>query len=294
MNFDLNLYKVFYEVCRCKNLSHASERLYISQPAVSKSIKTLENNLGMSLFSRKSKGVSLTKEGEILFTHVENALNELSLGEDKLNKIKNRELGTINLGVSSILGKNYLLPKLEDFLTHYENFKVNIINKHTEDEIELIKKEMLEIAICCTPISDSLIDFIPLEMVDDIFVCTKAYLENNSLYTEEEIFSKGSFMLLEEGNLTRKYIDDFLSSLGVSISLSIEASNMDFLIECGKMGLGITSVLKSFVKKELENGELIEVPIHSKIPQRSIGVCYKKGINLSIPSRTLIDFLKNN
>lgn len=294
MNIDLNLYRVFYVVAKCGNISHAAEELFISQPAVSKSIKTLEKSLNILLFTRNSKGVSLTKEGEILFKYIENAFKEISLGEDMINKLKTKELGTLNLGVSTILGKNYFIPKLEKFISEYANFKIQIINTHTEDELELIKKDKLELAIVCEPILDNMIEFIRLEEAKDILVASKSYLEKNCIYTTNDLFTKGSFMLLENNNITRKHIDNYFYNQGISIVPEIEASNMDFLIECSKIGLGITSVLSSFVQKELEDESLVEIPLDSPITSRYIGIAYKKNSFLSIAAKTLISFLKNS
>ena len=101
-------------------------------------------------------------------------------------------------------------------------------------------------------------------------------------------------MLLEKGNITRKHIDNYFYNLGFNVVPDIEASNMDFLIECAKINLVITSVLKSFVKKDLENGLLIELSIAPKIPSRYIGIAYKKNATLSIASNRLIEFLQSS
>lgn len=287
---DLNLYKVFYVVSKTKNISHAANELYISQPAVSKSIKTLENNLNIKLFNRNSKGVSLTKEGEILFSHIEKAFHEISLGEDKINKLKNKEIGNIKLGISSILGKNYFIPKLENFINRFPNFKLKIVNNNTTDDLELIKNNKLDLAIVCEPISDDNIEFIKLEEANDIFVASPNYLKSIST---DNIFSEGSFMLLEKNNITRKHIDNYFYNIGVSITPDIEASNMGFLIDCAKMGLGITSVLIDFVKDDLKNGTLVEVPLETSINSRYIGIAYNKNTSLSIAENTLISFLLN-
>lgn len=287
---DLNLYKVFYVVSKTKNISHAANELYISQPAVSKSIKTLENNLNIKLFNRNSKGVSLTKEGEILFSHIEKAFHEISLGEDKINKLKNKEIGNIKLGISSILGKNYFIPKLENFINRFPNFKLKIVNNNTTDDLELIKNNKLDLAIVCEPISDDNIEFIKLEEANDIFVANPNYLKSIST---DNIFSEGSFMLLEKNNITRKHIDNYFYNIGVSITPDIEASNMGFLIDCAKMGLGITSVLIDFVKDDLKNGTLVEVPLETSINSRYIGIAYNKNTSLSIAENTLISFLLN-
>lgn len=293
MNIDLNLYKTFYIVAKCKNISHAADELYISQPAVSKSIKSLETLLNIKLFTRNSKGVALTKEGGIFFNYIEKAYKEILLGEDVLSKLKTKEIGTINLGVSSILGKNYFIPKLKKFISLYPNLKIHIINKPTEDDLELIKSDKIELAIVCEPILDDMIEFIKLEETNEIFVASKHYLEKNSIRTTHDLFTKGSFMLLESGNLTRNHIDNYFYNHGVLIKPDIEASNMDFLIECAKIDIGITSVLRDFVKLNLEDESLVEIPVDPPIPSRYIGIAYKKNSTLSIACETLISFLKD-
>lgn len=294
MNVDLNHYKVFFIVSKHKNISRAAESLYISQPAVSKSIKTLETSLGITLFSRHSKGVTLTNEGLILYKYIERAFNEISLGEDILNKLKNKEIGTINLGVSAILGKYYLLPKLNKFIKKFPKFKIHINNTHTEDELELIRINKLELAIVSQPIHDDMIEFIKLEKINDIFVASDKYLKQNSILNTNDLFSKGSFMLLENSNVTRKHIDNYFYNNGLSITPDIEASNMDFLIECAEIGLGITSTPITFVEKSLKDGLLIQIPVVPPIPSRFVGVAYKKHSTLSIAAEELIYFLKES
>lgn len=292
MIIDLNLYKVFFIVAKCKNISHASEILYVSQPAVSKSIKTLENYLNIKLFTRSSKGVALTPEGEILFNHIKNAFHEFSLGEHILDKLKNKEMGNINIGVSTTIGKSYFLPKFQEFIKEYSDFKVKIINRPTLDTIKLIEEEKLDLGIIGATSYEIDLEFIKLKEIHDILVASNNYLEKLNFENPKDIFNKGSFMLLENPNTTREHIDNYFSSQNLCITPDIEASNMDFLIECAKIGLGITSVIKEFLHNELDNNTLFEIPLEHPIPPRYIGVIYKNSSNLSIAAKTLIDFLK--
>lgn len=290
---DLNLYKVFFTVAECKNISHAAELLYVSQPAVSKSIKTLEHNLNIKLFSRSSKGVSLTPEGEVLYEHIKSAFKILSIGEKYIEKLKDKEMGNINLGVSTTIGKNFFLPKFRDFIKLYPNFKIKIINKPTLETINLVRDEKLDIGIIGTAPVDDDIGFIKVKEIHDILVASNTYLKKLNLKNIDDIFIKGSFMLLENPNATREFIDQYFKSHDLNITPDIEASNMDFLIECAKMGLGITSNLKEFLYEELNDRSLVEIPIKAPIPPRNIGVIYKKNLSLSIASETLIKFLQN-
>jgi len=292
MIVDLNLYRVFFVVAKCKNISHAAEVLFVSQPAVSKSIKTLENTLNVSLFSRSSKGVALTPEGAILLNHIKNAFDEFSLGENILEKLKNKEIGNINLGVSTTIGKSYFLPKFQEFIKEYPYFKIKIINKPTLDTIKLVQEDKLDLGIIGTNSHEDDLEFIKLGEIHDILVASNRYLENFNLDSLDDIFIKGSFMLLESPNSTREFINNYFAKQNLIITPDIEASNMDFLIECAKIGLGITSVIKEFSHGDLEAKTLVELPLDIPIPPRYIGVIYKNSSNLSIAAKTLIDFLK--
>jgi DNA-binding transcriptional LysR family regulator len=112
MTQNLSSYRIFYSVAECGNISKAANELYISQPAISKSIRKLEDSLGVTLFVRSSRGVTLTEEGMLLFEHVKSAFEMLQLGEDKL--LRNLELGVghLKIGVSSTLCKYRLVPYL--------------------------------------------------------------------------------------------------------------------------------------------------------------------------------------
>lgn len=291
MIIDLNLYKVFLTVAKCQNISHAADILFVSQPAVSKSIKTLEKHLNIQLFSRNSKGVSLTPEGKILYEHIETAFNHMSIGENYIEKLKNKEIGKINLGVSTTIGKHFFLPRFRDFISQYPNFKIKIVNKPTLDTIKLVKEEKLDLGIIGTAPVETDIGFIKVKTIHDIFVASNTYLNNLNLSDINDVFTKGSFMLLENPNATRQYIDDYFASNNIDIVPDIEASNMDFLIECAINNLGITSTLKEFLAYELKNKILVEIPIETTIQPRNIGIIYKKNSTLSIAADTLIDFL---
>lgn len=292
MNIDLNLYKAFYTVATCKNISRAAEILFVSQPAVSKSIKTLESSLNVTLFSRSSKGVTLTPEGAILFDHIKNAFNEFNLGENILEKLKNKEIGNINLGVSTTIGKSYFLPKFQEFIREYPHFKIKIINKPTFDTIKLVQDEKLDLGIIAINAMEEDLEYIEFLQMHDILVASPDYLNNLNIKTIDDIFTKGSFMFLEKPNATREFLDNYFMKNNLNITPDIEASNMDFLIECARIGLGITSVVKEFLHDDLENKTLVQIPLNASIPPRYIGGIYKNSSSLSIAAKTLIDFLK--
>ena len=293
MNMDLELYRIFYTVACCKNISQAADILYISQPAVSKAIKKLENIAGITLFSRNSRGVKLTEDGKIFFTYIEKAMQEIYVGEKILAKLKKREEGIIKLGVSTTLCKYFLIPRLKNFISKYPDIQIKIINKTTFDTLKLVDEGEIDFGIISRPFDCSSYNFIKLCDIQDIFVAGKDYLKAYEITNLEKDFQNHTLMLLEPGNITRKYIDKYFQDNDIVVKPEIEISSMDFLIEFAKIGLGITVVIKDFIRKEIETGELVEIPIKPIIPKRTIGIVSHKKIPLSIAAQTFVDFFLN-
>lgn len=293
MDNNLELYKIFYMVANCGNISLASEKLYISQPAVSKSIQKLELIVGTKLFSRNSRGVKLTEEGRIFYDYIDRAIKELNLGEKVLEKLKKRELGSFKLGVSTTLCKNFLIPKLKGFIKAYPNIEIKIRNHTSTDNLNLLEKGEVDLCIISEPlVKKDLYKFIKLADIHDIFVANPDYMSSLQLKHLEDIFLVASFLLLEPTNISRMYIDKYFSNIGVKIKPEIEISNMDILVEFAKIGLGITVAIKEFVNSEIVKGELIEIPVKPMIPKRNIGLVYNRNIPLSIAAETFIRYVR--
>ncbi|MBP2653593.1 MAG: transcriptional regulator, LysR family [Firmicutes bacterium] len=292
MNGDLELYRIFHTVAYYKNISRAAEALYISQPAVSKSIQKLENAIGVKLFMRSSRGVTLTSEGKILYDYIKKALDVISDGENILTQLKNKDQGTITIGVSTTLCKNFLLPHLKPFMNKYPEIQIKIINNTTLDTLAHIDEEVIDLGIVSHPLTLPSYHYIDVAIIQDIFVATKSYLTSINVIAPNDIFSKCKFMLLETSNITRQYLDQYLIENNIFIKPEIEISNMDFLIEFAKLGLGISAVIKNFVTQELNTGTLVEIPVIPSIPSRSIGIIFSKKTSLSIAAQTFLEYYK--
>ncbi|SHE85777.1 transcriptional regulator, LysR family [Lactonifactor longoviformis DSM 17459] len=277
MDQNLSLYKVFYTVANSRNISKAASELFISQPAISKSIRKLEQSLGVTLFSRNSRGVQLTEEGEILYEYVERAFDSLQLGEAQLKKVNELGIGHLHIGVSTTLCKYMLLPYLKAFIKAHPHVKITIDCQSTNHTLQLLKENKIDIGLIGRPDSLHHICFDSLGEIEDIFVATKTYLDNLSLRTrsnEMDLFRSATLMLLDKENMTRQYIDDYLSLHHIETNNLLEISTMDLLIEFAKIGLGVACVIKQFVSKELENGTFVQIPLPFPIHKREIGFAY--------------------
>ena len=154
MAVNLELYRIFCSVARAGSMTQASRELYISQPAVTQAIKQLEKELGGSLFIRSSRGIALTREGELLFKHVEPALEQLRGGEKRFSEMLNLERGYINIGASDSICKFYLLNYLEIFHERYPNLEIHVTNRITRETIQLLKNGDVDIGFVNLPVED--------------------------------------------------------------------------------------------------------------------------------------------
>ena len=284
-------YYNFYIVAEYGSISKAAERLYVSQPAVTKSIKNLENSLGVVLFHRTSKGVTLTGEGKILYEHVKLAFTEIHQGEKLIKKLKDKSLGVVRIGISNTLCKYYFMPYLKKFHELYPNIKIEITNRVTLETLEHLEKGLLDCAIVSRLSDEKRFHFEELMVIQDIFVAKdKAPKESMSLQELEEY----PMLFLEKKNATRKYIDEYLIKNSANLQIDIEISSMEFLVEFAKIGLGVASVIENFIEDDLKEGVLHKWNINPPIKPRSIGLIYNEKTNLSIASQTFIDFMKSD
>lgn len=290
MNQNLSSYRIFYTVANTGNISKAAKELYISQPAISKSIQKLEESVGCKLFSRSSRGVVLTDEGKLLYEHVSEAFETLTMGEEKLKRSIELGVGHLKIGVSSTLCKYLLLPYLKEFIRQNPHISISISCQSTNDTLKLLEDNKIDIGLIGKPENLKNIHFDFLEEIEDIFVAAKDYLRNLKArgIQKDHILQSSTLMLLDKNNMTRQYIDDYLQENQIIIKDSIDISDMDLLIDFARIGVGVACVIKNFVREDLENGTLVEIPLGFPIHKREVGFSYKTTTK---PSKSLAEFI---
>lgn len=290
MNQNLSSYRIFYTVANTGNISKAAKELYISQPAISKSIQKLEESVGCQLFSRSSRGVVLTDEGKLLYEHVSEAFETLTMGEEKLKRSIELGVGHLKIGVSSTLCKYLLLPYLKEFIRQNPHISISISCQSTNDTLKLLEDNKIDIGLIGKPENLKNIHFDFLEEIEDIFVAAKDYLRNLKArgIQKDHILQSSTLMLLDKNNMTRQYIDDYLQENQIIIKDSIDISDMDLLIDFARIGVGVACVIKNFVREDLENGTLVEIPLGFPIHKREVGFAYKTTTK---PSKSLAEFI---
>ena len=301
MEQNFNLYHIFYEVAGCRNFSVAAKKLYISQPAISKAISKLEADLNTVLFRRSSRGVILTKEGELLYQHVEQAMLSLKSGTDLLKATTDQHISKLSIGVSTTLCKYVLLPFLKPFVAENPNIKITISCQSTFDTLSALQNSSIDIGLVGIPKDarqekNAAITYLPLKTIEDIFVASDSYLSpfllrsKGETHALETIFKEASFIMLDKENISRKHADTFLTAHALSLPHMIEVNNMDLSIEFARAGLGIACVISDFIEEDLRNGTLKELKLHHRIPKRQIGFAYPTKVPLGEAGNTLIQY----
>lgn len=295
MNINLDLYRIFYVIAKSGSISAAAENLFISQPAITFQIKKLEDQLGISLFTRTKHGVILTDEGKVLFDYVKNGIESITNGENALSNLKNLESGIIRIGASTTVCRHVVMPYLEIFHELYPKIDIQIVNNLTSNLLKDLRNGNLDILFLNMPMDENKdLKIIPITDVQDIFVGNKKYydLTNGKL----NLNNLNSFPLIFQKlpSNTRAYLNNYLKKNNVNLKPQLEVVSYNLIMDLVKAGFGIGYATKEFIKPELDNKILYEIEITPTIPKRFIGIVTidKKTPNYSV--KKLIEIVTRN
>lgn len=292
MKTKLDYYKIFYETARHSSFSTAAQALYISQSAISQCIRQLEQDLNTQLFIRSRRGVSLTKEGMMLFQKVENAMQAIEQGETLLARLHHLDSGSLMIAAGDTITTHYLLPYLEKFHETYPDIHIEMSNSYSSHLLEYVKEGKAELAFVNLPVTDDELYIEPLLTIHDIFVSGPDYDKKPS-YSWEEI-AKEPLILLETNSTSRRSLDENFKKKNISLTPQIEIAVHDLLIRFASIHLGISCVVKEFSKESLDNGIIKPINLQPPLPERSIGCAYLRNTPLSLAAKAFLSLIKQN
>ncbi len=293
MNIDFELYRVFYVVANHCNITKASEKLNISQPAISKSIKNLEEQLGGQLFVRTKRGVVLTEEGKEFYSYIKQAIEYINNAENKFTDLINLETGCIKIGTSTTLTREFLLPYLEKFHELYPKIDIQIITNLTSDLIPKLKNGLIDMVILNLTDKNygNDIDIIKCKKINDCFVVNDKY--KNLVNKEISLNDLNNYPLIlqAKGSNTREFLDNVARKHNVILKPNIELASYSLVVEFSKIGLGIGYATKEYIKNAIKNKDLYELKIKEKIPSRYIGIALSKNHVPNFSTKKLIEII---
>ena len=289
---NLEYYKVFYHVAKLGSVTMAAGELAISQPAVSQAIRQLEQHLGAKLFVRYSKGVRLTREGELLFSCVSRGYEQMEQGEHKLQQMLNLELGEVHIGASDMTLQFFLLPFLEKFHEKYPGIKVQVSNAPTPETLEFLKSGKIDFGVVSTPFpgQDGL-NVRQVKEIQDTFVAGRRFIQYKNRMLDFSELEKLPLICLEGNTSTRSYMDHFLAQNGVHIHPEFELATSDMIVQFALRNLGVGSVMREFAAGQLEDGRLFELRFNKILPKRSICIVTQEKKPLSVAAQNLLTII---
>lgn len=295
MNINLEYYKVFYVVAKHKNITKASDELKISQPAISKCIRQLEDQLGGTLFTRTKRGVVLTEEGESFYKYINQALEYIHNAESKFSDMMNLDIGTIRIGSSTTLTKTVLMPYLEEFHKKYPKIKIEIETNISTDLLSRLRQGLLDIVILNMPNKlDDDLNYEFIKEVHDCFIVGEEYKQlcDKKLHIKELMNFPLVFQLA--GSTTRKYADKYASDNGVVFEPDMELAGFSLVAEFTRIGFGIGYSTEEFICNELRDKKLYKLNVEPIIPKREVAITYSRKNLPNFCTRKLIEIILKN
>lgn len=291
-NINLNLYKTFYDVARYGSFSKAAEFTYTTQPAISKSIKKLENDLETELFYRKSNGIELTEKGRELLFYVEKSYGNLLTAERILLETEELNRGKLSIGIPSNLYSCYLLDKINSFRKEYPNIEITIITGPTTYLLNQLEIHKVDFIIDTAPVINMNSDF-TIRKIKDLEFAFIALNEDKfkNIKSIKELENE-SVILPLVGTFNRSNLDEVFLKNNVKLNKVINIHTSEMIIDSVRNNMGIGYILKDVVANNLNNKEFIELCVKEKLPSAELIIVYSKKFLTSAPKKFIDLYIK--
>ena len=293
MDINYELYKVFYHVAKTLSFSEASKELYISQSAVSQSIKTLEKRLNQVLFIRSTKKVQLTKEGLLLFKHIEPAVNLITKGENQIAESNSLKGGQLRIGATDTICRYYLVPYLNQFHQKYPNIHIKVMNQTSMGCVDLLENNQVDLIITNSPNTrlNTVGNVKALRSFSDVFIANRSAfpkLAEESVSLEQLL--DYPILMLESHATTSEFLHKLFLDNQLDLVPSIEISSNDLLIDLAKIGLGIAFVPDYCIQENEQ--DLIILNLTKTLPMRQLVAAFDNQIPLANAAEEFLQLLQ--
>lgn len=271
-NVNLNSLKIFYVVASSNSLLDTANKLFISQPAISKSILKLEEEMGFTLLYRNNKGISLTPSGQILFNYLKDIKEKFEVCDRELLAINDIEKGNLVIGVQSHIVRNYLMDKIEHFRSKYPNIKIELIDMPTFQLIEKVETRKIDFAIDSSPINTvyNNISITPILSLNTCFIASV----NKDISKIKKIcdLEKENMILPIIRSSLRRNINKVFENNDCNIRTILEFGTEDLIIDAVRRNFGIGYVVEPGITHLIESGIVKKIIIDCELPKMEINL----------------------
>ena len=293
IDINYELYKVFYHVASTLNFSEASKQLFISQSAVSQSIKTLERKLDQTLFIRSTKKVQLTPEGEILMRHIEPAMNLIQKGEAQLIDAASTG-GQILIGVSDTICLYFLIPYLERFHKAFPGAHIKVVNQTSMKCAELLRNGQVDLIVINYPNNHlgTAASVLRIKQFHDVFIAGSPFRELKDRTVSFSELLHYPILMLDKNSTTNEFIHQVFQQHQLDLVPEIELTSNDLLVDLARIGLGIAFVPDYCVTEQAD--DLFLLKTKEELPFRELAIAYNDQLPLSRASMEFLSYFQND
>lgn len=289
MDINYELYKVFYYVASALSFSEASKQLFISQSAVSQSIKTLERRLDQTLFIRSTKRVQLTPEGEILLRHIEPAMHLIHRGEAQLLDAASTG-GQIRIGASDTICRYFLVPYLEKFHKAFPNAHIKVINQTSIKCVELLELGQVDLIVANYPNNylSNVSSIKKIKTFRDVFIANQSFEDLKDKKLTYEQLAQYPILMLDKQSTTSEFLHRLFQQHHLDLVPEIELTSNDLLIDLARIGLGIAFIPDYCITDNLQ--DLFIVETKEELPERELIIAYNEQVPLSKATQEFLNY----
>ena len=286
MYVDWEYYKIFYYVAKYQNFTKAARVLGNNQPNITHSMNRLESQLNCVLFTRSNRGVTLTPEGEMLYSRIASAAVQIQDAEEELSASATLEHGSISISATETALNIYLAEKLRTFHTEYPGIRLRISNHSTPQAVQAVKNGEVDFAVISTPAEvEQGLKMVELRPFYEVLVGGKTFTALASRRLTLKELSCYPLISLGDESMTRSFYRQFFLDHDAVLRPDTEAATTDQMLTLVKSELGLAFVPEPMAKELLARGEIVELHLQEIIPSRSICLIYDHHRPLNTAAR---------
>lgn len=290
---DFDHYRVFYYVGKYKSVTLAAQELFTSQPAVTRTIKTLEHELSCRLFIRSKKGMELTHEGEVLFEYVSASFNQLEKGESEIRRNTSTKEGSITIGATVTALDEFLFSFIKEFHINNPYIKFRIVSESTNNTLNKLRTGVIDVALITTPYHTfEDVEYIKVGKFKNVIVAGNEFQDlKNRIISVSELHNY-PFIAMNQKTQLREYTDSFFLTHSIPISPTVQVDNAGLIIPFVRNNLGVAIVPYSLAKGSINRDEMFVIKTKEEIPDRYVYMVISKALPLSNATKTFVKEVK--
>lgn len=288
MEINYEYYKVFYYVAKYKSITGAAQALQNNQPNVTRIIKLLEGELGCQLMYRTNRGITLTEEGEKLFSHIEIACEQIKAGEEELRARTSLQQGNVTIGATDTALHLFLVEKLRQFHERYPGIRLKIYNYNNRQAVRAVQNALVDLAVATGPLNvRQPLKEICLEEFSDILVgSTEMDLPWQEGVSAAQL-QQYPFVCLDKDTVTYDFYNALFMKHGAVLEPDIQVATADLILPMIENNLGIGFMPEKLAQSSLRTGKIRQIPLKEKLEKRQVSLIYDPVRGLNLPAAAL-------